>query len=487
MKAIFTYDGDKVLLWDVEQMGYEKWNFSDFVNPLVYAVAKFNDGIPEAHEYTVRIFNLPIVFVETEDGQPIVSKDDWLSGSFTIRNTDGTIDSLGVTNIKGRGNTSWKQQEKKPYTIKLEKKQKLLGMHKHKRWQLMSTYGNSMSFFRDDFMFYIARHTASLGWAPHGRYAELFINGEHKGLYWICEMISIDNHRVDIKKLKPEDVHPDSITGGYLLEFADKEKPNFYTDTYNYLLRLNDPDENVPQVQMDYIKGYFNELEACHMDSVRLTNHEYEEYLDVESWIDYWLMHEMANSTDIKLYGSPGLSCFCYKDGGGKLKAGPVWDMHMSAKSGAGYHAKDALYYDRLFKDMKFVERVKEKWYGTDTELGFVDQVGDVESRVDSIAALIQQAGDRDFKIWNKDASIDAQAKRAKSVYKNNIRWMNYCVKDLPYTTGIDVPEDITELAQLQVATDAIFSLSGLRINALQRGINIIRKLDGSVQKVMIK
>lgn len=442
MTVIFTHDGERVVVKGENQVsGVSKHDFSDFTNPIRLVVA---DVANKIHAYTVRLFNLPIVFVETEDHKNIVSKEDWLTSTFTVRNEDGTVVSLGTTNIKGRGNTSWSQQDKKPYTIKLEKKQKVLGMHKHKRWHLLSTYGNAMSFFRDDMMFWMARHTASLGWAPHGRFAELFVNGEHKGLYWICEKISIDNNRVNITELSPEDTDSEAVTGGYLLEFADYEEPQFDSDIFNLHYCLNNPNENVPDEQLNYIKDYINNLESSLADEVRFANREYEDLIDVDTWIDYWFMHEMAQGTDIGLPGYEGLSCFCYKDRGGKLKAGPVWDMHFYAKSGTGYHAKDKLYYKRLFDDPKFVQRVKDKWYGTETESGFPDLMGNgIQERVDSIKTLIQQAGDRDLKMWGKNETIAYQAERAITKYKNNIHWMNFCLNELPFVKGRgDVDKD---------------------------------------------
>lgn len=489
MTAVFTHDGARCVVKGVDQVsGESKHDFSDFTNPVRFVVA---DAASNAHAYTVRLFNLPIVFVETEEHKDIVSKEDWLTSTFTVRNQDGTVDSLGVTNIKGRGNTSWSQQDKKPYTIKLEKKQKVLGMNKHKRWHLLSTYGNAMSFFRDDLMFWMARHTASLGWAPHGRFAELFVNGEHKGLYWICEKISIDKNRVNITELTPDDTDPEAITGGYLLEFADMEEPGFTSDALELRYRINNPDEDITEVQFNYIKDYINNLEASLVDEVRFANREYEALIDVDTWIDYWFMHEVAQGTDIFLPGQyEGLSCFCYKDRGGKLKAGPVWDMHFYAKSGAGYHAKDKLYYKQLFKDLTFVQRVKDKWYGSETETSFPDLMGNgPKERVDSIKTLIQQAGDRDLKMWGKDETVAYQAERAIAKYNNNIHWMNFCVKDLPYVTGIDDPTAILDEGRKtkDEGPDAVYTILGLRTKNLQRGINIIHKADGAIKKVVIK
>ena len=484
MTAVFTHSGQSVSVNGIPQTsGVDSHDFSDFVHPLQYVITG-EEG--EEKTYTVRLFNLPIIFVQTENAQEIVSKEDWLACSFVIQSTDGTRTDYDTTNIRGRGNTSWSLQDKKPYTIKLGKKQEVFGMPKHKRWQLLTTYGNSASFLRDDFMFEMARRTASLGWAPHGAFAELFVNGQHRGLYWLCEKISVDKNRVNIKELDPEDIDSSKVSGGYLMEYAAREAPQFYSETFNFNYCLKDPDEDVPSEQFNYIQDYINDMEECLMDSARFYRHEYENWLDVDSWIDYWFLHEMADGTDIKLPNFAGLSCFCYKDRGGKLKAGPVWDMHFYAKGTYEYHAKDALYYIRLFDDPKFVKRVQEKWYGSDTVPGFETLMGDILTRVDSIAPLIQQSGDRDLAMWGKNDSIAQQAQLVKRRYTNNINWMNYQIQRLEIPDYPDTSIPLIDIPNSPTVTD-IFTVSGIQAKALQPGINFIRYSDGTIKKQFYK
>ena len=66
---------------------------------------------------------LPLVFVDTPDAQPIVSKDDWIPET-TVRIflADGTLDFEGTSSVKGRGNSTWTQFPKKPYALKLDSK-----------------------------------------------------------------------------------------------------------------------------------------------------------------------------------------------------------------------------------------------------------------------------------------------------------------------------------------------------------------------------
>nr|MCR4569761.1 CotH kinase family protein [Bacteroidales bacterium] len=83
---------------------------------------------------------LPTVFVNTEDGAPIVSKTDYLTATLGIRSVGGDYELEDVTcQVRGRGNTTW-GWPKKPYLIKLDKKESVLGMPKHKRWILLANF-----------------------------------------------------------------------------------------------------------------------------------------------------------------------------------------------------------------------------------------------------------------------------------------------------------------------------------------------------------
>ena len=81
--------------------------------------------------------SLPILYINTENNSPIISKDkedylhaDWWLDSRGINGYESLgspEEPLGMA-IKGRGNFTWEQFEKKSYRIKLETKEKLMGM-----------------------------------------------------------------------------------------------------------------------------------------------------------------------------------------------------------------------------------------------------------------------------------------------------------------------------------------------------------------------
>ena len=70
----------------------------------------------------IQITNLPTVIVHTTDAQDIVSKESYVNGIISVISNNGTNLFTDSLEIKGRGNASW-NFPKKPYKIKLDKKQ----------------------------------------------------------------------------------------------------------------------------------------------------------------------------------------------------------------------------------------------------------------------------------------------------------------------------------------------------------------------------
>lgn len=80
--------------------------------------------------------SLPVVYIDTENHAPIVSKDYYLNGTIEMQgndrfNSDTTTLYTGALEIKGRGNSTW-GMPKKPYKLKLDKKTDIFGYGKSK-------------------------------------------------------------------------------------------------------------------------------------------------------------------------------------------------------------------------------------------------------------------------------------------------------------------------------------------------------------------
>ena len=133
---------------------------------------------------------LPVIYVDTEGGKPIVSKEDYLNAALSILGTD-KLDDLdpAVCQIRGRGNTTW-GWPKKPYLVKVESKQSLFGMPKHKRWVLLANFMDR-TLMRNLVSMKVASMT-NLTWTPRCQPVELVLNGKHQGSYLLIEQVRVD-------------------------------------------------------------------------------------------------------------------------------------------------------------------------------------------------------------------------------------------------------------------------------------------------------
>ena len=96
-------------------------------------------------KYPTEDNKLPVVYINTENGVKITSKEDYVNATMTIQGNDTYSDSSilydGEIEIRGRGNSTW-NMPKKPYKIKLDKKANLFNMGKHKHWVLLANYSD---------------------------------------------------------------------------------------------------------------------------------------------------------------------------------------------------------------------------------------------------------------------------------------------------------------------------------------------------------
>ena len=96
------------------------------------------DAVNPPNSSTISISGtLPVLYIDTENNEPIVSKEVYLNATYYLDPMGAEdIEALGTKTaqlpmqIRGRGHSSWKGV-KKPYKIKLGKKTSLMGMSKN--------------------------------------------------------------------------------------------------------------------------------------------------------------------------------------------------------------------------------------------------------------------------------------------------------------------------------------------------------------------
>ena len=384
---------------------------------------------------------LPKVNIETPEGQPITSKEDWMKdATLTIYNTDGSVSYKGSTQVKGRGNSTW-AYPKKPYALKLDKKSEILGMAKHKRWCLLANFMDR-TMIRNAVSFEIARQMTALDYTPQGRFVELFLNGVHVGNYYLCEQIKVDENRVDIAELDDKVTEGLGITGGFIMEIDSHfdEVNRFKSEYADLPWQCKDPDE-VNDAQFDYIKNFVNEMERSLYETDRFNNREFTKYMDLECFADWWIVFELTMNYETR---EPN-SCFMHKDadteaGISKMKAGPAWDfdygtfrMEYTHQFGTKYD----LYYPRLFNDAGFRQLVKERWARA-KEAGLYAHIIDF---IDRNEELLMASDELNVSMWpitsadgiNKDTILNYHdaIHRLKQAFTQKYIWLETAINNL--------------------------------------------------------
>ena len=336
----------------------------DFSHPVTYRVENVNG---EVAEYVVTLSfpftGLPVVSISTASGLPVTSKDAWSKATITIDGV-GRYDNISAADIEiaGRGNSTW-GYPKKPYKFKFDKRTGVLGMPEHKRWVLLANYIDR-TLLRNDVAFHLGQQSG-LAWTPHGVFVELVLNGEHRGCYYLCEQIRIDENRLPINEMPPYDemAAGDDITGGYILELDSyyDEVNKFRSAVRDLPVNVNTPDEDdIGAPQFAYIRDYFNEAEkVLYGDNWLDEATGYKNYIDIESFADIYLISELIYHYE---WIHPK-SAYFYKDRGGKLCAGPMWDYDwLTFTQESGWHCRNYMWYPRLFEDPAFRAMLKERW-----------------------------------------------------------------------------------------------------------------------------
>ena len=370
---------------------------------------------------------LPFVILDTPGGAPITSKTEWMEGAtLTILNPDLSVDYQGTLSVKGRGNSTWTQFPKKPYALKLDGKSEILGMPRHKRWCLLANWMDR-TMIRNDVAFEISRRTG-LDWTPSGRFVELILNGSHVGNYYLCEQIKVDENRVNIASLGKKVTEGEELTGGYLMEcdLWYDEDFKFMSPIHNVPWQFKDPDE-INEAQFNYMYDYVSRFEAALFQDDRYAAREYLDYIEPESFVDWWIVNELAQNSEI----NQPKSAYIYKDRGGKLKAGPVWDFDWGTfvpKDKYNYVAMGQKYYfHRLFQDKEIRRMIKERWNS------FKGGLATIPDYVDAISSTLYASDAINSLMWpiNRDTNQDETlsyhdaVERLKKAFREKYDWLD--------------------------------------------------------------
>lgn len=400
--------------------------------------------------------NLPSVIVHTTNAQDILDRETYIKGIVSVISENGTARTSDSLEIKGRGNFSW-NFPKKPYRMKLFKKVSLVGMPAiEKSWTLINNYGDK-TLMRNLLANDLSKRF-EMPYTPAGKPVDVFLNGEYKGTYQLCDQIEVATARVAVEKMATTTTTLPDLSGGYLIEmdaYANEEISWFTSDRNKVPVTIKYPkDDEIIPAQSAFIKSHFEKMEtALFASNFTDPANGYQKYIDIQTFIRHFLVGELSGNTDTYW------STYMYKKkNDDKFYFGPVWDFDIafendyrtypinnnpnwiySSTGSSANGVRDIV--NRIFADPTFVSQLKAV-YANYRNRGLINETKLLEV-VDNYASEIDNSQKLNFKRWNimytsvhmnpkVYGSYLEEVNNVKSYIKNRIIWIDNKLSYVP-------------------------------------------------------
>lgn len=468
-------------------------NQSDIYTPVRDDIEKMiqvtvSDESGKSASVSMLVSKLPVIYIDTENSQPITSKDYYIGATMHIQGNEiynssngGSFD--GEIEIKGRGNSTW-NEPKKPYKLKLGEKSDLFQMGESKHWVLLANYTDN-SLMRNTLAYDLSGEMGM--YQMQTTWVDVVLNGEKVGNYQFCEQIRIADDRVaidnweDVSKdvakaiAKKEGISKDDrdsledalnedmgwitsdqvefqgnqytvsryyevpdIDGGYLLELDEYlDEESVFQTRHDQPIMFHTPEfARTNQEMMSYVKDYLQAFEdAVYNENDFTAAYEgecrhYSELFDMDALVDYWLIQELFFNED-----GMKKSTYLYKDHGDLFHMGPVWDMDWSA-NGQG----DTKWYDKWQTKYFQAKWQKQQWY---TQLikdpyflmkaqqryqeirGLLGDIVKKDGKIDEYTSYLKESADLNDQVWYGSGRFTANAQGLKTWMSRRIDWLD--------------------------------------------------------------
>jgi len=369
---------------------------------------------------------LPQVYIETNGAA--IPDEPKIKAEILIENK-GEKNYEGLIGIEIRGQSS-QMFPKKQYGFETRNSDEdgidvaLLDLPEEEDWILHAPYSDK-SLIRNALIYDLSRDIGR--YASRLVFVELILNNSFDGLYILMEKLKRDSHRIDINKLKTDENEGEDLTGGYIVKI---DKENDYNEVNSFSSAIAPPnstsnqqirfvydtpkEDEITEQQREYIKSYFESFENALL-SENFTDSEngYLKYIDVESFIDFFILNELSNNVD-----GYRLSTWLVKDKNKPLSIGPIWDFNL-AFGNANYCGGEQFdvwaykfnqrcpddfwqipfWWERFMEDAYFRSLLKERW--NELRANQFDK-STIFSKMDNYTSLFESSGslNANFKRW---------------------------------------------------------------------------------------
>ena len=426
-----------------------------------------------AQSYTQRT-DVPSVYIETENRRSITSKEQYIN--CTLIYVDGeSMLRYENTQIRGRGNSSWWNADKKSYRVKFANKERFLGegFANAKSWTFLANHGDK-TMIRNALTYDLGRFMG-MKFCPAARFVDVYLNGDYRGTYQISDQVQVHKKRIEV-----------SEENGWLLEVVNensKEDPLITTTRYGIMYTIKNPkDEQLTLGKRIAVGQWLRSFEeAVASDQFMDPQRGWRAFVDENDLINWYVGAEITGNIDA-LY-----SIYMYKDGDDdKMHFGPLWDLDLGYDNSSERSLLRQMeaylgLRDRPFE--KIVQRLwKDPWFAqacNDRLQQLVDNGLQqyLLSHIDSLRSAIWQTQTENFRKWHINQEVYSWAKRA---YYNN--YDSY-INDLKGFVNIHIPYLQQAFAQRLTTgihphqaderPDKVFDLNGRPSLRPQKGIFI--------------
>lgn len=363
----------------------------------------------------------------------------------------------GKCKIRGHGNSTWKTTftQKKPYLLKLEKSEPLLGMASAKKWVLLAD-ATDRSMLRNYYAEYLTHNVwNNMRWNPSSKFITLFVNGKYRGMYSLTEKVEVEKNRVEF------------AGEGFLAEIdSHGGRPYSFSVPSGFNFHIRSPKSTLENYEKWAEK--IRSLENLLFSDEWKENGGYQKYFDLDSFVDWYLLSEYSKNYDANFYNSVFMN---YDYSTEKLYMGPAWDHDIgfgntskdsitqsgnswnegkdwgyfnfwkrednstAAKNHEGFLINQRGWYRRLFEDEDFAKAVKARWSETRKKLG--DSIVWLKEQ----GVILNEAAEMNDSVWHLLGSASwprAPGYKERKTYRSEVEFLvDWCEKRMEWLDGV--------------------------------------------------
>ena len=394
-----------------------------------------------------QLTDVPTLYIETENGRSITSKEQYTKCTIIIVDGD-SIATYPDTEIRGRGNSTWWNSDKKAYRIKFATKQKLLGRHfaNARSWTLLANHGDK-TMIRNALTYDL------------GRFMGMEVANENS-----------------------------------------REEPYITSSVFRIMYNVKNPKDDALTMQKRIAIGQWIEGMERAVKGNDFTDPErgYRAYIDEQSLVNWYVGAEITGNIDA-LY-----SIYMWKDADEqKMHFGPLWDLDIGYDNSSERSMLREMeaylgLWNRPFEQV--LRRMWQDWWFANA---CADRLNELIANglqqflldhIDSLSAAISQSQAQNYRVWPINQQVFSFEKHR---YYNNYQAYINDLKDfvrvhIPYlqqafeqrrTTGIHQMEN----GELKMENETIYDLSGRKVSSTRPYSNTPTILIRNHQKILKK